>query len=72
MCGFNTASTLPFSIMSAILKQLQGDDIPAEYRHPDRGTLFQVVADDGEAFMFTSELDAAAKVVELTEHEAKL
>lgn len=57
--------------MSAILKQLQGDDIPAEYRHPDRDTLFQVVADNGETFMFTSELDAAAKVVELTEHEAK-
>lgn len=57
--------------MSAILKQLQGDDIPAQYRHPDLDTLFQVIADDGEVFVFTNELDAAAKVVALTENDTK-
>lgn len=53
--------------MSAILKQLQGDEIPEAYRQPGRETLYQVVAQDGEAFLFIDELEAAAKVVELTQ-----
>lgn len=57
--------------MSATLKQLQGDDIPEAYRQPDRDTVFQVVAANGETFMFIDELDAAAKVVELTEAQVK-
>jgi len=52
--------------MSATLKQLQGENIPDDYRDANHDMVFQVVSENGDEFFFVDELEAAAKVVELT------
>lgn len=55
--------------MPVVLKTLQGEDIPHDFRTPNCEAVFQVVGSDGETFTYWSDLEAAMKVVELTEKE---
>ena len=58
--------------MPVVLKTLQGEDIPNHLRTPSCEAVFQVVASDGETFTYSSDMEAAMKVVELTENEKHL
>lgn len=55
--------------MPVVLKTLQGEDIPHHLRTPSCEAVFQVVASNGETFTYSSDMEAAMKVVELTEGE---
>lgn len=58
--------------MSVVLKTLQGEDIPPHLRTPSCELVFQVVGRDGETFTYLSDVEAAMKVVELTDNEKNL
>lgn len=57
--------------MPVVLKTLQGEDIPQHLRTPSCEAVFQVVGSDGETFTYSSDMEAAMKVVELTENEKR-
>ena len=57
--------------MAVTLKQLQGADIPEDFRESGQDTVFQVLSESGETFLFSSETEAAAKVVTLSEQEKR-
>jgi hypothetical protein len=57
--------------MAVTLKQLQGENIPEHLRHISQDIVFQVIGDDGQNYAFSSEEEAAARVVMLSEQEKK-